>query len=89
MIATIGAFLLPKIQKYLIWILLAIAVIVTIVLVMAKVEKAGRLQERVETMKRTIDAVKERENVRQEIAVARRTTGRSSADILRDEWSRD
>ena len=82
-------FLLPGLKKYGLYILLGLVAIFTVLRVVAGLRNEGRLQERVEGMKRTIDAVKEREKVREEIAEEKRDSGRSSADILRDEFSRD
>lgn len=89
MMTALGVFLLNKIKPYLIYAALAGAFVITVLLVLSRVKQAGVLQERVEVQKRTIDAVKERENVRQEIAIEKRVTGHSSADILRNDWSRD
>lgn len=88
-LAALGLGLFNKAKPYLLYIALGVVAVITVLALLSRVKEAGKLQERVETMKRTIDAVKEREDVRQEIAEEKRATGRSSGDILRDEWTRD
>lgn len=85
-------FLLPLfnwLKPYLLYILLAGAVIITVLSILARVKQAGVLQERVETMKRTIDAVKERKEVERENAKERRDTGVTANEQLRKKWQRD
>lgn len=85
-------FLLPLfnwLKPYLLYILLAGAVIITVLSILARVKQAGVLQERVETMKRTIDAVKERKEVERENAQERRDTGITANEQLRKKWQRD
>lgn len=78
-----------KIQPILGYILLAGAIIVTILLVLARVKNAGVLQERVETMQRTIDQVKVQKEVARANAEERRTTGITANQQLRNKWQRD
>lgn len=88
-LALIGSWLWGKVQPIIGWIALGAAVVVTILLVMARVKQAGQLQERVETMQRTIDQVKVRKEVESENAAERRNTGITANEQLHRDWQRD
>jgi predicted Holliday junction resolvase-like endonuclease len=89
MIAIAAGWLWGKIAPYALYILMGLAVVVTVLLVLAKVKQAGVLQERVETMQRTIEAVKERKEIERANAQERRDTGVTANDQLRRKWQRD
>lgn len=65
------------------------AAILTVLAVLTRAKNAGRVQERVEAQARTIETVKRRTEVENELRNERRRTGKSAADRLRDTWSRD
>lgn len=83
------SFIWGAAKPYLLQILLVGAAVITVLSILAKVKQAGVLQERVETMKRTIDAVKERKEVERENAQERRDTGVTANEQLRRKWQRD
>lgn len=89
MIAALGVWALGLVQKWGVYLLLAGAVIVTVLLVLARVKRAGVLQERVETMQRTIEQVKEKAKVERETQQEIRDSGASASDILHRDWQRD
>jgi predicted Holliday junction resolvase-like endonuclease len=76
--------------KPILWkLVLALAVIGTILAVMARLKNAGRLQEQVESKTRTIEAVKRKKELQRETRTDLRKSGRTSADELHDKWQRD
>jgi hypothetical protein len=86
MMTVAWAFIRPFAFK----LLLGLAVIGTVLAVIARLKHAGRLQERVEAQSRTIEQVKRKKEIRHEIATeSRRPGGKSARDRLRDEWQRD
>lgn len=84
-IPLVWGFVKPYIWK----IILGAVIVITVLAVMARIKNAGRLQERVEAQKRTIDAVKRKKEVQREIRDDLRKSGKSASDRLREQWSRD
>lgn len=78
-----------KVSPFVGYLLLAGAIVVTVLLVFAKVKQAGALQERVETMQRTIEAVKAQKEISRANAQERRDTGVTANEQLRSKWQRD
>lgn len=77
------AFLFSKVGR---WIALAVGLILLAVTVLASAKRAGRQAERVDQMRRTLEAMEKRNAVE-------RDTGRlpagAAAERLRNDWSRD
>src|SRR5262245_27195448 len=66
LIAMVGPWLLGKAKSYGLYVLLALAVIGVILAVLGKTKSLGRAEERVQSMQRTIDAVKRKQEIERE-----------------------
>lgn len=89
MMAALGVWGLGVLQKWGIYLLLGGAVVVTVLLVLARVKNAGVLQERVEVLQRTVNQVKVKAQVEREIQQDLHATGQSASDRLHRDWQRD
>lgn len=81
----IWSFIQPVFGK----LLIGLVAVVTVLGVLARIKHAGRLQERVETQRRTIESVKRRQEVKHEVRKDLRDSGESAAERLRGKWARD
>jgi len=88
-LASAGMWLFTKVQPYLLYIALGIAILGVVLVVLGKAKSLGRAEERVKSLERTIEAVKQRKRIERETNEALRRDGVSANDRLRDKWQRD